>query len=147
MKISTKGRYGLRAVIDLAVHMEGKPILLRDIAKRQEISRRYLERLFSVLKAAGVIRSVRGALGGYMLARDPKDIRVSEILESLEGPFVPVDCVADATICMQSDGCITRDVWCEIAVKLKQYFDDMKLQLLIDRYHNKQNNKIQDFQI
>lgn len=147
MKISTKGRYGLRAVIDLAMNWNGKPVLLRDIAGRQEISRRYLERLFAVLKSAGVIRSIRGALGGYVLAKDPNDIRVSEILEALEGPFVPVDCVADEGICTQSGDCITRDVWCEIAVQLKNYFDAITLQELVDNYQKKRQARLVDYQI
>jgi Rrf2 family transcriptional regulator, cysteine metabolism repressor len=147
MKISTKGRYGLRATIDLAVHSDGKPILLRDIASRQGLSRRYLERLFASLKSAGVIRSVRGALGGYMLAKDPHDIKVADILEALEGPFVPVDCVADDSICQQADGCIARDIWCDVSIHLKTFFDGIALQTLIDRYRSRQNQGAMDYQI
>jgi Rrf2 family protein len=147
MKISTKGRYGLRAVVDLAANFTGNPVLLRDIANRQEISRRYLERLFAVLKSAGIIRSIRGAQGGYILARNPNDILISEIIEALEGPFVPVDCVADETICSQKDRCVTRDIWCQIAVQLKEYFESMNLQSLVVQYNEKQGTKLNDYQI
>ena len=147
MKISTKGRYGLRALIDLSVHSDGKPVLLRDIAKRQEISRRYLERLFSSLKSIGVIRSVRGAQGGYVLARDPKAIRVSDILEALEGPFIPVDCVGNQDVCQQSDECVTRDIWCSIARQIKDYFDNMVLETLIEDYRRRHNMGVIDYQI
>lgn len=133
MKISTKGRYGLRAVIDLAVHSNGQPVLLKDIASRQKISRRYLERLFAVLKSVGIIRSIRGAQGGYLLAKEPDAINVCQIIEALEGPLVPVDCVFDTSICKQTENCVTRDVWCNISTQIKKYFEEITLTELIEK--------------
>lgn len=147
MKISTKGRYGLRAVIDLAVNSDGRPVLLGDIAARQDLSRRYLERLFASLKSNGIIRSIRGAQGGYILAKEPHEINIAEILEALEGPFLPVDCVADHNICVQAEECVTRDVWCEIAIKVKEYLKSMTLQTLVEKYRLRQTTKTTDYQI
>ncbi len=147
MKISTKGRYGLRAIIDLAVYSDGRPVLLRDIAKRQKISRRYLERLFAMLKSIGVIRSIRGAQGGYLLAKDPREINASQIIEALEGPLVPVDCVADPSICDQTEECVTRDVWCKIALQIKQYFEGISLKELIEESNKKRKSTVVDYQI
>lgn len=147
MKISTKGRYGLRAVIDLAVNSDGNPVLLRNIASRQDLSRRYLERLFAGLKSSGVIRSIRGAQGGYMLAKDPHDINIADILEALEGPFLPVDCVDDQSICDQSSECVTRDVWCEIAMQVRNYLKEMTLQNLVEKYRHRQSMRTIDYQI
>lgn len=147
MKISTKGRYGLRAVLDLAVHSDGSPILLKDIANRQNISRRYLERLFASLKSSGILRSIRGAQGGYVLGKTTEQISLGEILESLEGPLVPVDCVSDNGICHGAEMCVTRDIWCEIAKQTWKYLDNIKLQDLVDDYHRKNTMRIADYQI
>jgi len=147
MKISTKGRYGLRALIDLGVNSRGKPVLLREIAQRQDISRRYLERLFSELKSAGVIRSIRGALGGYILSREPRAIIVSEVLEALEGPLLPVDCVSNKSVCDNMECCVTHDVWTDIARQIKTYFDNITLEDLMENYRKKRALREIDFQI
>ena len=92
MKLSTKGRYGLRALIDLAQYSEETPVSITSISKRQDISERYLEQLMSMLKKAGIVKSIRGANGGYILARDAKEISVGEVLRALEGSLEPVEC-------------------------------------------------------
>ncbi len=114
MKISTRARYGTRAMLDLALHQNGEPVLVKDIAGRQQISRQYLEQLLLALKLAGLVRSVRGAGGGFVLARPPGQIRISEIVQVLEGPLCPVDCVDNPTFYSRSDRCATRDIWCRV---------------------------------
>lgn len=94
MKISTKGRYALRVMIDIAIHSNGRCVSIKEIAGRQEISEKYLEQIFTVLSRSGLLRSTRGAQGGYTLTRDPEDYTVGMILRALEGDLAPVDCVA-----------------------------------------------------
>jgi Rrf2 family cysteine metabolism transcriptional repressor len=114
MKLSTRGRYGTRVLLDLALR-DGKEVVpLKDIARRQEISLLYIEHIIAPLIAAGVIRSTRGAHGGIQLARPPQKIRLSEVLGLLEGSTGPVDCVNDPTVCHRSKSCATRDVWIEL---------------------------------
>jgi len=133
MKISTKGRYGLRALVDLAVQEKGRPVLLREIAIRQDISRRYLERLFSILKTAGIIRSIRGAQGGYLLAKRPETVNVAQVIEALEGPLVPVDCLLETTNCKNADVCFTREVWLNAGIKMREYYEQITLAQLVEK--------------
>jgi len=128
LRISTKGRYGLRAVVDLAIHDGQSPVLLREIADRQDISRRYLEKIFSALKEAGIVESVRGAAGGYLLARQPSSIRVLEILEALEGPMVPVGCIEDADLCPRSGKCAPHELWEKLHDVACELLDSMTLE-------------------
>ena len=110
MKLSTRARYGTRALLDLAIHGGEKPVLLREIAQRQEISTQYLEHLISPLLTAGILRSTRGARGGIWLAREPREIRLSEVIQLLEGSIAPVDCINNPETCPRSDACVTRDI-------------------------------------
>lgn len=103
MKISTKGRYALRLMLDVALHSHGTAVPLRDVAQRQDISDKYLEQIVTQLSRAGLVRSVRGAGGGYLLTREPEEYTVGEILRVLEGNLAPVSC-ADATMCAGADG-------------------------------------------
>lgn len=112
MKISTKGRYALRLMLDLAVYNTGEPISLKDVARRQEISEKYLEQIISLLNKAGYVRSIRGAQGGYMLTKDPAEYTVGSILRLTEGDLAPVSCVgADSTACDRKDGCVSVRIW------------------------------------
>ena len=112
MKISTKGRYALRLMLDLAVYNTGEPVSLKDIARRQEISEKYLEQIISLLNKAGFVRSIRGAQGGYMLTRDPAEYTVGSILRLTEGDLAPVSCVgAESTDCGRKDSCVTARIW------------------------------------
>ena len=114
MKLSTKGRYGTRAMLDLALHYGQGPILLKDIARRQEISERYLEHVVIPLRAAGLVTSARGAHGGFALAKPPSELRLSYIIQVVEGSIAPVDCVDDPRLCSRADFCVARDVWAEL---------------------------------
>ncbi len=111
MKLSTRTRYGLRAVLSLAETAGDKPVQLKTIAERQDISLKYLEYLMSMLKTAGIVRSVRGAHGGYVLARPTSKIELIEIFNALEGPIAITECLDDESYCDKTIECITRHVW------------------------------------
>ena len=127
MKISTRGRYGTRMMLDLAAHHDQGPTPLREIAKRQDLSVKYLEQLIIPLKAAGYIRSVRGARGGYTLARKPDKISVGQIIKVLEGGLSLVDCVEDPKVCEREKNCPTRDIWLRMSERLMEELSSLSL--------------------
>lgn len=133
MKLSTKGRYGLRAMIDLARYSEKEPVSISSIASRQDISERYLEQLVGLLRKAGLVQSIRGASGGYVLARSAGEISVGDILRALEGSLEPVKCAAfySEEGCMASDGCVTKYVWQKINDSINETVDRMMLDELV----------------
>lgn len=139
MKLSTKGRYGLKAIFDLALHYEEQPISLSAIAQRCDISLSYLEQLISQLKKFGVVSSVRGAQGGYMLNGQPKDISVGQVLRALE-QLAPVDCVTDDYDCESSDFCVTRVIYQKILDAILETVDNITIQDMIDDFKSKNNN-------
>ena len=114
MKLSTKGRYASRAMLDLSLHFGEGPIMVKDIARRHNLSERYLEQLLIPLKTAGLVRGIRGARGGFMLAKPPSEIRLLDIIRIMEGSTSPVECVDDERLCSASDKCATREVWKEM---------------------------------
>ena len=128
-------------MIDLAFHYDKSPVLLKDIAQRQKISKKYLEQLTIPLKACGLIKTVRGIKGGYVLDRPPAEIRMLEVLEALEGPLNLVRCVADANICPLSSTCVTRDIWTKLAQALSQSLSSMTLDKLIAEKISKEGSK------
>jgi len=138
MRISTKGRYGLRALIDLATYGNGNnPVYLSDIAKRQGISEKYLEHIFSSLNRAGLVKSVRGRKGGYFLGVSAGDITLDTILNILEGPCTLVDCVTDAAACPKTDTCATRDVWRMLGSKIEEAMKGVTLANLAEKQKEK----------
>ncbi len=126
MKITTKGRYGLRLMLDLAGCYGGQPVALKEIARRQDISEKYLEQIIQQLNRAGLISSVRGAHGGYSLSRSPQDISVGDILRSVEVPLAPVEC-ADDIACERSGSCAALPIWKEIKEAVEQVVDHRTL--------------------
>ena len=142
MRLSTKGRYGLRALLDLALHHNEGPILLKDIARRQEFSLPYLQHLIAPLIAAGVVKSTRGAGGGVSLLKPPSEIKLSEVVQPLEGCITPVDCVSNPALCQRSASCATRDVWGEIEDAMSQVLDSTTLQDLIERQKRKGPSRV-----
>ena len=115
MKISTKGDYGLRALIELAHRYgDGRPTQSGEVAARQGIPESYLEQLMTALRRAGFVRSVRGPQGGHALARPPGEIRVSEVIEALEGPIIAVDCLDEASSCAKNGGCAQAGMWAAV---------------------------------
>jgi Rrf2 family cysteine metabolism transcriptional repressor len=137
MKLSTKGRYGLRALLDLALHQGEGLVLLKDIARRQEFSLPYLEHLITPLIAAGVVKSTRGARGGVSLIKPPSEIKLSEVVQLLEGSITPVDCVNNPALCHRSASCVTRDIWIEMKEAMSQVLDSTTLQDLVERQKRK----------
>lgn len=133
MKLSTKGRYGLRAMIDLARYAEKEPVSIGSISARQDISERYLEQLMALLKKAGLITSIRGAGGGYVLAREADSVSVGDVLRALEGDLEPVRCGAfhDETGCQGADSCVTKYVWQKINNSINETVDEIKLSELV----------------
>ncbi len=134
MKISTKGRYGVRVLLELALNQNGEPTMMSTIAKNQGISRKYLHSLLTSLKAAGIVRSVRGAGGGYLLIQNPADIQVSNVLLALEGPLTPVDCVGDADFCERADLCVTREVWTKLSEAIHDLLSAITIEQLVTRH-------------
>lgn len=130
MRLSTRGHYGLKAMFDLAENFGADPIPLKSVADRQNISDSYLEQLIAVLRKAGLVKSVRGAQGGYILARNPGDITVGEIIRVMEGPIAPVECVSEVepTECDRFDNCITRTVWARVRDSIAQVLDSISLE-------------------
>jgi Rrf2 family protein len=133
MKLSTRGRYGVRTLLDLALHQQEGLVLLKDVARRQEFSLPYLEHLIAPLIAAGLVRSTRGARGGVSLAKPPAEIKLGEAVQLLEGPIAPVDCVNDPELCHRSTFCVTRDVWVEMKEAVSRVLDSTTLQDLVNR--------------
>ena len=133
MKLSTKGRYGLRAMVDLAVTCEEGPVPIQAIAKRQDLSEKYLEQLLGMLKKAGLVKSIRGNQGGYQIAGDTADISVGDILRALEGDLLPVDCVGfeDETSCKAAKSCATKYVWKKINESLEDTVNHITLKELV----------------
>ena len=137
MKLSTRGRYSARALLDLALHCGKGPVLLADIAKRQQISGRYLGQLMAPLMAAGLVKSARGARGGFTLARPPSEIRLSEIVQASEGSMAPVECVDDFSACPRASLCVTREVWAEMKRAMNEVLESTTLQELMERQRGK----------
>ena len=141
MKLSTRGQYGTRALLDLALHQREKPVLLKDIAQRERISLRYLEHLITPLVAGGILRTTRGPRGGVSLARSPEQIRLGEVIQLLEGPIAPVECVNNPKICTRSELCATRDVWNELTKAMNGVLESTTLLDLVERQKGKERVK------
>ena len=141
MKLSTKGRYGLRALIDLAMNSEKEAVSISSIAARQNISESYLEQLVGKLKKAGIVLSIRGAQGGYKLAKPASDISVGDILRALEGNLDAVECpgLKEENGCEGADLCVTKYVWQRINESISHAVDEMKLDQLVEESKKTKN--------
>lgn len=141
MKISTKGRYAVRVMLDLALHNSGECIKVKEIAARQGISEKYLEQIIAVLNKAGYVKSVRGAQGGYRIAKNPKDYTVGMILRLTEGSLAPVACLEDgADICERCDTCETLEVWQELYDAVNKVVDGVTIADLVERRNKRLEN-------
>lgn len=144
MKLSTKGRYGVKAMFELALNHGGEPISIKTIAEKQNISEYYLEQLFASLRKAGLIKSIRGAQGGYILTREPKDITVADILNVLEGPIEISECISDdEASCSRMNYCATRLLWIKVSDSVNQVINSITLQDMINDYNEMQDAKSQ----
>lgn len=140
MKISTKGRYAIRMMLDLAEHQNGGYVALKDIAKRQNISKKYLEQIVPLLNNAGILNTTRGYQGGYMLAKNPSQYTVGDVLRITEGSLAPVFCAEAETnhcssFCERSAQCPTLPLWQGLYKVICDYLDSITLQDLLDRNH------------
>ncbi len=136
MKISTRGRYAVRVMLDLALHNTGEYIKVKDIARRQEISEKYLEQIISILNKAGFVHSVRGAQGGYQIADAPEKYTVGMILRLTEGSLSPVACLdSDPNQCTRRETCETLQIWKDLQDAINNVVDNVTIQDLVDRHN------------
>lgn len=138
MKLSTRGQYATRALLDLALHQNDEPVLLRDISKRQQIPLQYLEHLITPLITAGIMTSTRGRKGGVSLARPLEKIRLDEVINLLEGSVAPVKCISNPALCQRSNHCATRDVWDEVKQAIDRVLRSITLRDLVERQKSKE---------
>lgn len=142
MKLSTKGRYGVRALLDVALYQGESPVQLKDIAERQQISLGYLEHLIAPLVATGLLKSARGARGGVSLARPARDIRLLDVVQALEGSLSPVHCVDEPETCSRAEACVTRDVWAEVKDAVESVLGSVTLADLVERQGEKLHREV-----
>ena len=142
MRVSTKGRYGLRTLVDIALHQGKGTVTLNDIARRQEISVKYLWQVINPLKTAGFLSVTRGAKGGYALARRPDDINMLDVVSTLEGPVSLLECLTDEDSCDRIDTCVARSVWLEVNQTVEKTLRKISLAEVLRRYseHAEVNN-------
>lgn len=133
MKLSTRTRYAVRAIIELAQHDSNRPLQLKIIAQRQDISVKYLEQLMAILRSAGFVRSIRGSKGGYLLARAPNQIKLNEVLHRLEGTVATVECVENEDYCSRSADCASRYLWVQVEQAIEKVLEAITLQDLVDK--------------
>ncbi len=138
MNISTKGRYGVHMMIDLAIHGGRGPVLLKDIARRQHISEKYLGHLVPLLKNAGLIHTARGARGGFTLTRPAEQLTLKDVIAAVEGPICLAGCVSDPQACVRSGVCAVQDFWGEATRRMIQVLESFTLRQLADDEIKKQ---------
>lgn len=133
MKISTKGRYALRLMIDIAMHSAAEPVRIKDIAKRQDVSEKYLEQIIAVLNRAGYVRSIRGPKGGYLLTKQPAEYTAGMILRLTEGSLAPVSCLEfEENDCPRQEQCATLELWKRLDQAIKDVVDSVTLEDLVE---------------
>jgi Rrf2 family cysteine metabolism transcriptional repressor len=133
IRISTRGRYALRAMVDLALHADGEPVLRQDIAERQDISADYVAQLFRPLHAAGLVEGVKGPGGGYRLARDAAVITANDVIRAVEGPVAVVRCtLPEDDSCDRASECVTHLLWARLSAVMTEFLDSATLQDLCD---------------
>jgi len=147
MKISTRIRYGTRAMLELASHYGEGPIELKQIAKRENISLKYLEQVIVPLRTAGLIKSVRGSKGGYLLAKPPSEICLNDLVEILEGPIDLIECLKNPKVCQKVPSCVTRDVWKKVSEAIYGIFHSVTLEELVNRRKEKEGRTPPMYQI
>lgn len=136
MKLSTRTRYGIRAVIELAQHEGKRPLQLKVIAERQGISVKYLEQLMSLLRSSGFVRSIRGSKGGYILARAPEQVTLSEVFRCLEGPVTTAECTDNTDYCERAADCAAREVWVQVEEAIQGVLNSITLADMVHKAEN-----------
>ena len=144
MKLSTRTRYGIRAILELAENYRQGPLQLKIVAQHQDISVKYLEQIIAMLKSGGFVRSIRGAKGGYILAKAPNQIKLSDVFDCLEGRVTTVECIENEDYCVRVAECIARQLWIQLDRAVKGVLEAITLQDLVDRAKDK---RALDYQI
>jgi Rrf2 family protein len=147
MKISTKIRYGARAMLELALHYGEGPIELKEIAKKENISLKYLEQVINPLRADGFLKAIRGAKGGYSLAKPPSEICLYDVIETLEGPLNLLECLGDPKACQKVSSCVTREIWKEVSDAISKIFYSVTLEDMVNRKREKEKSNSPMYQI
>ena len=147
MKISTKIRYGARAMLELASHYGEGPIELKEIAKKEDISLKYLEQVIIPLRTSGLVKAVRGSKGGYSLAKPPSEICLNDLVEILEGPVNLIECLKNPNACQKSSSCVTRDIWKEVSETIYGIFHSITLEEMVNRRKEKEGQVTPMYQI
>lgn len=145
MKLSTRGKYGVRAIFEIARQFGGGPLTIREIAERQRISTSYLEQILNRLGRAGILESVRGPGGGYLLARKPEEITIGDVVRVLEGPIALSHCLEPGMEpgCYQADDCVARMVWAKVGATIESALDSISFEDLLRQYHGKDREREQ----
>ena len=143
MKLSTKGRYGARAMLDIAVHKDNGPCVMKDISKRQDISPKYLDHILSALRRGGLIKNIRGKGGGYILSRPASVITLKDIIEAVEGSLSPVECVDNPALCDRSAECPTIEVWRNVRDAVEGVLIATTLESLVELQKQKEPSSLQ----
>jgi len=144
MKLSTRTRYGIRAILELAESYRQGPLQLKIIAQHQDISVKYLEQIIAMLKSGGFVKSIRGAKGGYILAKAPNQIKLSDVFDCLEGRVTTVECIEDEDYCARVADCVARKLWVWVQEAIDSVLQSITLQDLLDRAKDK---RALDYQI
>ncbi len=143
MKLSTRVRYGIRAVLELAENYGRGPIQTRIIAANQDISVKYLEQLLATLRSAGIVRSLRGARGGYVLAKPPNEIMLSDVFVAFEGTVATVECVISRDYCGRSADCMARQIWLEVQQAIMNVLESKTLQDMVEQTQQRKSSNYQ----
>ena len=141
MKISTRGRYGVRILLDLARHTEGAPRLIREISATEQISAKYISRLIIDLRRAGFVSSIRGARGGFLLAKNPAELTLLEIVETMEGPLSVVECVRTPESCGRHGNCASHAVWENLNAEIRAAMSRITLQKILENTPDSANGE------
>jgi Rrf2 family protein len=147
MRISTKIRYGARAMLELASHYGEGSIELKEIARKENISLKYLEQVINPLRAAGLVKTIRGSKGGYSLAKPPSEICLYDVVETLEGPLNLLECLRDPKVCQKVPSCVTRDIWREVSDSISKIFYSITLEDMVNRKREKEGHHSPMYQI
>ena len=147
MKISTKIRYGARAMLELASHYGEGPIELKEIARKENISLKYLEQVINPLRMAGLVKAIRGSRGGYSLAKSPSEICLYDVIETLEGPLNLIECLHDSKVCQKVPSCVTREIWKEVSDTISKIFYSVTLEDMVNRKREKEGRNPSMYQI
>ncbi|MCD6413857.1 MAG: Rrf2 family transcriptional regulator [Elusimicrobia bacterium] len=137
MKLSTRARYGTRAMLELALLSKGNPVMLKEIAKRQGISERYLEQILIAFITAGLVKSVRGKQGGFFLTKNPSEIRLSDIVKAAEGDISLIDCIGDPKVCRRTGVCVARGIWEKLRKAMLRVLNSVTLQDMVEMHRKK----------